>query len=249
MHRHSTRNHSRAISAADPPHPWPCHRCCCRMAGLTSAMDTVCGQVYGAGCHASVGVVLQRAVLVCLLLGAPSYLVMWQAEAVLLLLGEAQPHSALSWLPPTPCTAEPLARVHNLHDRVLHCPGAAWSCCAPTTSMQGSPPTRPASRRGTSSAWRPHLRCPPSSCAAGESCSSVLQVGYGFSSSCALTALLRVAGRIFQRRASSCQSASSRSSAPSSRRSSTSSSSPSWAGASTAPRTHTWLWSSSGSSC
>ena len=63
--------------------------CARSMVGLTSGMDTLCGQVYGAGLHAAVGVVFQRAVLMCLVLGAPCYLVWWQAERVLLLLGEA----------------------------------------------------------------------------------------------------------------------------------------------------------------
>ncbi len=51
-------------------------------------MDTLCGQVYGAGMYSAMGIVLQRAVLVCLVMGLPSYVLWWQAERVLLLLGE-----------------------------------------------------------------------------------------------------------------------------------------------------------------
>lgn len=58
------------------------------MFGLASGMDTLCGQVYGAGLYSAMGIVLQRAVLVCLVMGLPSYVLWWQAERVLLLLGE-----------------------------------------------------------------------------------------------------------------------------------------------------------------
>lgn len=58
------------------------------MVGLTSGMDTICGQTYGAAQYAAVGVILQRAVLVCLLLGLPSYAIYWQAEPLLTMLGE-----------------------------------------------------------------------------------------------------------------------------------------------------------------
>lgn len=68
-------------------HCLPTCPCAHSVVGLTSGMDTICGQTYGAAQYAAVGVILQRALLVCLLLGLPSYAIYWQAEPLLLMLG------------------------------------------------------------------------------------------------------------------------------------------------------------------
>ncbi|KXZ54974.1 hypothetical protein GPECTOR_3g140 [Gonium pectorale] len=64
--------------------------------GLTGGMDTLCGQVYGAGMYGAVGVLFQRAVLVCLIMGLPSYVLWWQAERLLVLLGQHRTVSRLA---------------------------------------------------------------------------------------------------------------------------------------------------------
>ncbi|KAG2425324.1 hypothetical protein HXX76_013739 [Chlamydomonas incerta] len=58
--------------------------------GLTGGMETLCGQMYGAGLYGGVGVTFQRALLVCLACGLPAYALWWQAESLLLLLGYVQ---------------------------------------------------------------------------------------------------------------------------------------------------------------
>ncbi|KAG2430718.1 hypothetical protein HYH02_013560 [Chlamydomonas schloesseri] len=58
--------------------------------GLTGGMETLCGQLYGAGLYGGLGVTFQRALLVCLAAGAPAYGLWWQAEPLLLALGYVQ---------------------------------------------------------------------------------------------------------------------------------------------------------------
>lgn len=59
------------------------------VSGLSAGMDTFCGQAMGAGNHRLLGVVLQRALLICLLFCAPVTLLLWaRAEPIILALGQ-----------------------------------------------------------------------------------------------------------------------------------------------------------------
>ena len=53
-------------------------------------MDGISGQVFGAGQYGALGVLLQRACLVCCLCCLPSMLMWTQTASVLGLMGEAQ---------------------------------------------------------------------------------------------------------------------------------------------------------------
>lgn len=59
-----------------------------RVVGLASGCDTFIGQAYGARHYRLVGVLLQRAVLVCCLAACASVALWSQAKAVMLALGE-----------------------------------------------------------------------------------------------------------------------------------------------------------------
>ncbi|KAG2496841.1 hypothetical protein HYH03_005246 [Edaphochlamys debaryana] len=56
--------------------------------GLTGGISTLCGQVYGAGKYGSVGVIFQRALIICLLCGLPAYLSWLWAANLFTLLGQ-----------------------------------------------------------------------------------------------------------------------------------------------------------------
>ncbi|KAG2496485.1 hypothetical protein HYH03_005310 [Edaphochlamys debaryana] len=64
--------------------------------GLTSGMDTLCGQVYGAGLYGAVGLLFQRAVLVCNLACLPAYVLWSRAEWLLLAMGQPPAASRLA---------------------------------------------------------------------------------------------------------------------------------------------------------
>ncbi|MEW5312173.1 MAG: hypothetical protein WDW38_003820 [Sanguina aurantia] len=55
--------------------------------GLSCGMESICGQLFGAGHYGAVGVLLQRATGVCLALGLPSYVLMWFAGPIMLAMG------------------------------------------------------------------------------------------------------------------------------------------------------------------
>ncbi|MEW5296826.1 MAG: hypothetical protein WDW36_000078 [Sanguina aurantia] len=55
--------------------------------GLSCGMESICGQLFGAGHYGAVGVLLQRATGVCLALGLPSYVLMWFAGPLMLAMG------------------------------------------------------------------------------------------------------------------------------------------------------------------
>lgn len=57
--------------------------------GLSCGMESICGQLYGAGHYGAVGVLLQRAAGVCLALGLPSYVLMWFAGPLMTAMGES----------------------------------------------------------------------------------------------------------------------------------------------------------------
>lgn len=56
--------------------------------GIASAMDTLCGQAFGARNYAVLGEVLQRARLICWTICFPIMVLWWFMEPVLVLLGQ-----------------------------------------------------------------------------------------------------------------------------------------------------------------
>lgn len=64
--------------------------------GLSAGMETLCGQAYGAGAYLRVGVVLQRALLVCWTVCLPVVLLWSQSHALLLQLGQQPDIAALA---------------------------------------------------------------------------------------------------------------------------------------------------------
>lgn len=59
------------------------------VSGLSAGMETFCGQAMGAGNYKMLGVVLQRALLICLAAAAPITLLLWRhIEGVLVALGQ-----------------------------------------------------------------------------------------------------------------------------------------------------------------
>lgn len=64
--------------------------------GLSAGMETLCGQAYGAGAYTRVGVVLQRALLVCWTVCTPLVLLWSMSHALLLQLGQQPEIAALA---------------------------------------------------------------------------------------------------------------------------------------------------------
>ncbi len=62
--------------------------CCCSVIGMASAVETFCGQAYGARHYRTLGVVLQRAVLLCLVTCCLPIALWVNAAPAMLLLGE-----------------------------------------------------------------------------------------------------------------------------------------------------------------
>jgi Na+-driven multidrug efflux pump len=56
--------------------------------GLSAGMETLCGQAYGAGAYTRVGVILQRALLVCWTVCIPVGFLWLNSHALLLQLGQ-----------------------------------------------------------------------------------------------------------------------------------------------------------------
>ena len=57
------------------------------MVGITSGMDTFCGQVYGAGQYLALGIILQRALAISTVLSLPCFIIYSQTARLLILLG------------------------------------------------------------------------------------------------------------------------------------------------------------------
>lgn len=72
------------------PIQWvPCtHSCACSISGLTTGIDGIGGQVFGAGQYGALGTLLQRAILVCSLACLPIYLLWSRTASILVLMGK-----------------------------------------------------------------------------------------------------------------------------------------------------------------